>query len=464
MIKESIFRTYDIRGIYPTELNEEAAYSIGLALGTLLSCKNIKNIVVGRDNRESSPSLCKSLIKGLLETGRNITDVGITLTPVIHFYTCTQDFDAGINVTASHNPKEFNGFRIDYRDAYSFYGDDIKNLYRFVKNGTVTEGKGIYKVADLFPRYKNYLKSRFNYESDTKVVIDCGSGASSNIAPQIFDDLGVKTVPIYCHLDSSFPHGVPDPENPLFMDDLEKKVLEEEADVGFALDTDGDRFGVVDEEGRSYSNDKVLLLFADYGVKEIKGKTVVYDVKSSQIVNDYLLEIGAVPKMIRTGHPFFTEEVKKGAVLGAELSGHVFFGDGEYGYDDGMFAACKIVEIMQKSGKKLSELLSKYPKTFNTHEIKATCSDEEKFKIIKEISDKLSKEAYSVIKIDGVRVNITKTGWFLIRASNTSPYLSIRIEGNSKSEAQLMLDTVDSILSVFNVNMDNLKKAEIVYS
>src|SRR3972149_794321 len=177
MIKESIFRTYDIRGVYPSELNEDAAYNIGLGLGTLFSTKNIKNIVVGRDNRQSSPALCKNLIKGLLETGRN--------------------------VTASHNPKEFNGFRIDYKDACSFYGDDIKTLYRFVKNGTVTKGDGLYKETNLFPRYKNYLKSRFNYENDIKVVVDCGSGASSNIAPQVFEDLGVKTLPIYCHLDSS---------------------------------------------------------------------------------------------------------------------------------------------------------------------------------------------------------------------------------------------------------------------
>ena len=464
MIKESIFRTYDIRGVYPSELNEDAAYNIGLGLGTLFSTKNIKNIVVGRDNRQSSPALCKNLIKGLLETGRNVSDVGITLTPIIHFYTCTQDFDAGVNVTASHNPKEFNGFRIDYKDAYSFYGDDIKTLYRFVKNGTVTKGDGLYKETNLFPRYKNYLKSRFNYENDIKVVVDCGSGASSNIAPQVFEDLGVKTLPIYCHLDSSFPHGVPDPENPLFMDELEKKVSEEKADVGFAFDTDGDRFGVVDEKGQSYSNDKVLLLFAEYGIKDVEGRTVVFDVKSSQVVNDYLLSIGAVPKMIRTGHPFFTEEVKKGAVLGAELSGHVFFGNGEYGYDDGIFAACKIVEIIQKTGEKLSYLLSKYPKTYNTSEIKAVCSDEEKFKIIKDISAKMSKEANSVQTIDGVRVNITKTGWFLIRASNTSPYLSIRIEGNSEDEAQFMLESVRSILSSFDVNLENLNKAKIIYS
>jgi len=464
LIKESIFRTYDIRGVYPSDLNEEVAYNIGLALGTLFSSKSIKNLVVGRDNRLSSPSLCRSLTRGLLETGRNVTDVGVTLTPIIHFYTCTQEFDAGVIVTASHNPKEFNGFRIDYKDAYSFYGNDIKTVYKFVINGTFTKGNGIHKEVDLFPRYVNYLRSRFIFDNDIKVVVDCGSGASSNIAPKVFDELGVNTVPIYCHLDSSFPHGVPDPENPLFMDELENKVVEAKANAGFAFDTDGDRFGVVDEKGQSYSNDKILLLFADYGIKDIKGKTVVFDVKSSQVVYDYLLSLGAVPKMIRTGHPFFTEEIKKGAVLGAELSGHVFFGNGEFGYDDGIFAACKIVEVMQKTNKPLSELLSKYPKTYNTHEIKATCTDEEKFKIINEISAKLFKEAESVKIIDGVRVNITKTGWFLIRASNTSPYLSIRIEGKTKEEAYFMLHSVQSILSAYNVNLENLKKAEIRYS
>lgn len=456
-VPSNIFRNYDIRGTYPDQINAQNSKLIGKVLGTHIWKKGFDKVVVARDDRESSPEISKALIEGIVSTGCNVTDIGISITPVIHFLTCTQNYDLGVIVTASHNPKQFNGFRIDYRHAKSMYGDLILMLRFMIERQEFITGQGSVENKDLSPYYVDYLSDKFDFKSSLRVVIDCGSGAASAVAPKIFQNIGCSVITVNCDYDSNFPQGVPDPENNLFMEEIKEQVLKHKADVGFGYDTDGDRFGVVDEKGNIYNTDMILLLFAESVLDKHPGRIVCYDVKCSSMLDDLIREMGGVPKIMRTGHPYFAEEVQSRAVLGAEFSGHVYFSDDYFGYDDGVYASCRVLEIIQKSGKSLSELMSKYPKKASTHEIKVNCPDSEKFKVVNIIKIYLMNNVpyKKLIDIDGIRANITDTGWFLIRASNTSPYLSIRVEGRDEVEKEEIMEIVRNALkSVSIVELD----------
>ncbi|MFC1756078.1 phosphomannomutase/phosphoglucomutase [Patescibacteria group bacterium] len=456
-IPRNIFRNYDIRGTYPDELNAHTAKLIGKVLGTHLWKKGFNRIVVGRDDRASSPELSKALIKGITSTGCHVTDTGISITPAIHFLTSTQNFDMGVVVTASHNPKEFNGFRIDYRHAKQFYGDLVMMLRFMIEREEFVTGEGTVTEEDMNHLYIDYLAEKFKFKPDIKVVVDCGSGATSEIATKIFEKTGANIIPVHCTYDSNFPDGVPDPESSVLMEELREHVLKNKADVGFAYDTDGDRFGMVDEKGTAYKTDMSLLLFAEHVLKKNPGRIVCFDVKCSSIVEEHIRKLGGVPKIMRTGHPYFVNEVQGDAVLGAEFSGHVYFSDDYFGYDDGVYASCRALEILHKEKKSLSELMSKYPTRAATREIKVPCDDNEKFKVVNLVKIYLMNNVkyQKIIDIDGVRANITDTGWFLIRASNTTPNLSIRAEGKDEKEKEELLEIVRKALkSVSIVELD----------
>jgi phosphomannomutase / phosphoglucomutase len=449
-ISKYIFKDYDIRGAYPDELNEETAEVIGKALGTIFAEQGIRRIVVGRDNRESSPGISDAVIKALLSTCCNVTNIGITLTPVIYFLTCILDFEAGVNITASHNPKKFNGIKINYKNARQFYGKDIQKVLEYVNNSKFVEGKGSYKEESLTEKYKDFIKKAFSYTKKYKVVFNCGNGATSEIVPEVLSSFGIDLQPINCKFDSSFPHEVPNPESPAFMDELKDEVLKNNADIGFGLDTDGDRFGVVDEKGNAYTADRILLLLAKDALKTKPGSTFLFDVKSSQVVGETIKELGGIPKMMRTGRSYFIEEVTTGkALMGAEFSGHIYIGDGYYGYDDGLYVACRILKIMEKEGRSLFELMSEFPQRVGTPEIKISCPDDKKFEVVENIIKNvgLSGKYKDVSYIDGVRAKVSDTGWFLIRASNTSPYLSARVEGVDETEVEEIKKEVDKLVS-----------------
>jgi phosphomannomutase/phosphoglucomutase len=462
LISKCIFRDYDIRGAYPGDLDGSAALLIGKALGTVFSERGIKNVVIGRDDRESSPILAKNITEGILSTGGNVTYIDITLTPIIHFLTCVKGFDAGIIVTASHNPKYFNGFRIDLKNAVPYYDKDLKKLWSIINSGKFRQGKGTYSEENLSLSYMDFIKNKFNFSKKLKIVVDCGSGASSFIAPKLFREMGLNVIPVYCSYDANFPHGVPDPENPLFLDDLEKRVVEKKADVGFGFDTDGDRFGFVDENGKAYSADYSLLFFAQDVLKENQGKTILYDVKCSKVLDEIIPKFGGKPEMIRTGHPYFVQKTLVGdAILGAEYSGHVFFADRYFGYDDGIYAACRTLEIMEKTGLKLSELMSSFPPRPGSPEMKLKCLDEDKFNVVEKLKAFLENghKFKKVITIDGVRVEISDTGWFLVRPSNTSAYLSVRFEGKDERELKFVVRELLLLLSQYpEVELNDLKK------
>lgn len=457
LISKDIFKKYDIRGVYPDEFNEENAREIAKAFGTVLRRKSLKNVVLGRDDRPSSFSVTGEVIKGLRSTGCNVTYIGITVTPAIHFLTFRKEFDAGVNITASHNPKKFNGIKFDLSNAEPFWGDEIQSLYNIVLNKDFKTGSGAFREFELNDDYVNFVSSKFFLKRKIKVVLDCGSGATSEIAPEIFSKIGADLQTIYCDYDSNFPHEVSDPETKIFSDEISQKTLELKGDIGIGFDGDGDRFGVVDEKGKAYSTDEITLLFAKDIISKKGRAKILYDVKSSGVVEDFVKKMGGEPVITRTGRAYFLEEfLNKKADFGGELSGHTYFGDEYFGYDDGIYAACRVLRIMDETKKSLSELMSEFPNPVNTPEIKVKCPDNKKFDVIEKITQQIRSENQktqkfiNIIDIDGVRVKVSDTGWFLIRASNTSPYLSVRAEGKDNTEVEQLLDIVSKYLAGFD--------------
>jgi phosphomannomutase / phosphoglucomutase len=461
-LTKDIFRAYDIRGVFPEQLNKDNIKDIAKALGTLFVRKDYKNIVVGRDNRASSFDLCSGMVEGLLSTGCNVLYVDITIQPAIHFFTFQAYCDAGVNITASHNPKNYNGVKVDFKQAHPCFGNEIQEIYNIAESQNFVVGRGEFTEKNLNSEYVDYVSSRFKFTKKTKIVIDCGSGATSSLAPAILQKSGANVVPVFCEYDSTFPHDVPDPEKPVFVAELKKKVKEFAADVGFCYDGDGDRIGVVDEKGNAYHTDQLLMLFSHDILPKNPGRSVLYDVKSSELTEKVIRESGGMPRMMPTGRGFFLEEIQKGlAILGAELSGHVFFNDCYFGYDDAIYTTCRVLELMGQKNMPLSKLMADYPVLPSTPELKVPCPDAKKFEVVRDIEKKI-KEAplfKKIITIDGVRAYISATGWLLIRASNTSPYLSFRAEGKDNKEVDQLIKHAVKLLSAYDfVDFSELKR------
>ncbi|MEK7595167.1 MAG: phosphomannomutase/phosphoglucomutase [Patescibacteria group bacterium] len=460
MLNPTVFRNYDIRGIVPDELTELSAEEIGKAFGTLVQSKYGKNIVVGHDNRKTSAPLKDKFVYGLMSTGCNVTDIGLSLTPIIEFLTFEKEFDAGVIVTASHNPKQFNGFRFCGTKADPLYGNSIQEIKSTIDTQNYKKSMGSVTYEDLSEVYVKYMVSNFQFNKRHRVIVDCGNGTSSVISMNIFERLNLSVVGMYCNLDGDYPHGTPDPESNLFMQDLAKEVLKQGKEIGIAYDTDGDRFGLVDEKGTIYSNDKMLLLFGKYMLKDNPGASVIYDVKCTALLEDKIKEFGGVPIMMRTGHPYFIERMKGGALLGGEFSGHIYFSDKYMGFDDGIYASLRVIEILDKEDKSLSELMSAFPKMYHTEELKYPCNDNEKEALIEKIRE-VVKSNLSIVRVDetdGIRAYLNQNTWFLVRASNTSPYLSLRFESQREKDLNDALIYIEGLLPKFQ------RPLEILYS
>lgn len=456
-INKNIFRTYDIRGVYPDELNDEAAELIGKGLGSIFISKKLKNVAVGREIRPSSDSLSKYLIKGLLSTGCNVLDIGVVTTPMVHFVCCTQKVDAGIMITASHNPAEFNGFKIDYKNAMPFSDDDILGLHAFIERGVFIKGKGTCKKKDIYKDYAKYFKDNFSFKHKLKVYIDCAGGGVSPIAPVVFKAKNVEFTLENIKPDPTFKNGVPNPENQNLMKSVSEKVLEGKYDIGITFDNDGDRMGVVDEKGVIYTPDRILMLYAKYILKAHPNSRVLADIKSSGICETVVKEFGGNFEFFQTGRSWFLKEVvPKKAILGCEFSGHCFFSDKHFGYDDAFYSCFRLLEILDMAKKPLSELMSEFPTSVTTHELKVKCSDDEKFQTMEEIKSLVtsSKDYNKVLTIDGVRAYISDTGWFLIRISNTTPYLIVRMEGATEKEIEELTNHVNKTLDHFGLTLN----------
>lgn len=428
-INPQIFREYDIRGIVGKDLTAEIVKILGKSFGTYMISKGGKKVSVGRDNRLSSPKFKSALIGGILSTGCDVIDIGLVPTPVMYFSLFNLDVDGGTIVTGSHNPPNFNGFKLAVGRT-TIYGDQIKELEKIIKEDRFIEGKGTLYHQNIKDDYINYIKDRIDLKKKLKVVIDAGSGTAGLIAPELLKEIGCEVIKLYCELDGTYPHHHPDPTVVEFVQDLIKKVKEENADLGIAYDGDADRIGVIDDKGNIIWGDQLLILFSRDILKKGREK-IIFEVKCSQALVDEIEKAGGEPIMWKTGHSLIKDKmIEEKAVLAGEMSGHIFFADNYFGYDDAIFASCRLVELLSKSDKTISEMLSDIPKYFSTPEIRVDCSDKDKFKIVDDIKNYFKRD-FKTVDIDGVRILFTD-GWGLVRASNTQPAIVLRFEGKTK--------------------------------
>jgi len=459
MISPTIFRDYDIRGIVGRDMDPIDAEIVGRAFGTYIQKTSGRNLLVGRDNRFSSDSLEAYFIQGLLSTGCNVVDTELSLRPIIQMGILKESFDGGTLITGSHNPPEYNGFKFFTKKGAPVFGPEIGKLKHLFHSGKFLRGKGNIGYTDLKGLYfKENLKT-FTLETYPKVVVDAGNGATSKFAPEFMQRLGTKVVSLYCNLNGSYPYHTPNPEARVNTLDLANAVRTEKADLGVAFDTDGDRFGIVDEKGQFYENDITLVLLARELLQKHPGAKIIFDIKSSYVLEQEIKKAGGVPIMMQTGHPYFQERMKNDPqiLLGGELSGHTMFQE-HYCFDDGLFAAAKVIDLLSHSKKTLSELYQDIPQTAHTPEIKAPCRDEEKFKIAKEIQQIYRKD-YPIKEMCGARILFSETAWALIRASNTTPCLSLRFEAeNKRTLIKIMRDVKAQLEKYPQVDLSQLNQ------
>jgi phosphomannomutase/phosphoglucomutase len=431
-LSRAIFREYDIRGIAGKDLTEEAARLVAGAYAAFLTEKGVKgSVAVGRDNRPSGEKLHAALVAGLLASGIDVIDIGIVPTPLAYWAQHKLDVVGGIQITGSHNPPEYNGFKLGLRRT-SIYGADIQHLYDLAVGANFPRGKGSASKKDVIDGYVADIASRVGKLSrKLKVVIDCGNGAGSLVAPKLFPKLGIDPRWLFCESDGTFPNHHPDPTVPKNVEALIAAVKKDRADIGIAFDGDADRIGVIDDNGEIIWGDYLLIIYArDVLARTGKGQAIVFDVKASQALPEAVEKAGGIPVMWKTGHSLIEEKIHETqAPVGGEMSGHMFFSEGFYGFDDALYGAARLLHIVADSGKSVSELLADVPRFVSTPEIRVDCPDDKKFGIVEEAKKHFSAK-YKVITVDGVRV-LFGDGWGLIRASNTQPVLVMRFEART---------------------------------
>lgn len=437
MINPLIFRAYDIRGIAhkpestTPDLTPETVELIGKASGTYFLRHFGKKIALAYDCRLSNPELSDAFTKGARSVGCDITNLGMITSPMLYFAVCAFDFDGGVSITASHNPKEYNGVKLVGRAAHSICGEELQEILRMIQNSDFSTGNGSLDSLNVFPAYLKKICEMTHVAKPLKIVVDSGNGASGPFVKQLFESLGCEVIPLFTDPDGNYPNHEANPEEIENMRDVIKAVAENNADLGFGFDGDGDRVGVIDETGHHYSADLLLLLLARDLLLRQPGAKIVFDAKASQVLIDDIKAHGGEPIMAKTGHSFIETTMRQiGAPLAGEISGHLFFAENYYGFDDAFLGAAKILEILSKSDKPFSRLLDGLPNTFCTPEIKAHCPDDKKFAIVDKIRDHFL-EKFDCITIDGVRVNFDASSWGAVRCSNTSPNLTLRFEAQS---------------------------------
>ncbi len=432
-MNEHIFREYDIRGKYPEDINEDVAYKIGLSYGSYIKEKySQRSCVVSMDNRLSSPSLKDNLVKGLLESGCSVLDYGLTTTPM-NFYARYLNHLFGIMITASHNPKDDNGFKFSFDHLSNARGEMIQDFKKFTLSGNFLNQKGTYQTSDISDKYIDYMKLGINLGArKRKVIIDCGNGATTIITRKIFEKFNIDFEIINEENDGTFPNHHPDPTVKTNLVQLQKKVLETKADLGIAYDGDGDRVGFVKENGEFMSIEEfMILIIRDISFKVINRK-FLYDVKCSKAIEDEILKLKAEPFMYRTGASYTQAKTKEDNLpFGGEFSGHIYFRDKVADMGSAIYASLRMIEILSKTEKSVSELTQNIAKYYATEEIKIPTTDDEKFIIINKITNYCKSQNFPFTDIDGVRVRF-KGGWALVRASNTGPNIIFRAEGDSE--------------------------------
>ena len=451
-----IFREYDIRGVADRDLTDDVAYAIGRTYTSMLGLPK-PTIAVARDCRVSGPRLYGALVRGLMEAGANVIDVGVGPTPMLYFSVHHHEADGGIMITGSHNPGDENGFKI-MKGKSSFYGKDITELRDRIERGELGEkGNGCVSTESVETIYLDAITKNIDLKGkNITIVLDAGNGSGGPLGFTACKKAGLTVHPLFCDMDGTFPNHHPDPTVPKNLTSLIAKVKETGARAGLAYDGDADRLGAVDENGDIIWGDKLLILFARALLKTRPGSTVIGEVKCSQTLYDDITSHGGNALMWKTGHSLIKAKMKEtGALLAGEMSGHLFFADRYFGYDDALYAGLRLAEILANDDRTLSEMLADVPKTFSTPEIRVDCPDQIKFDVVREVTAFYKQSAHPVTEIDGVRVNFGKPGapaWGLVRASNTGPVLVLRFEAPTEGELASIRKEVEERVSIARKN------------
>jgi phosphomannomutase/phosphoglucomutase len=429
---DSVFRAYDIRGIYGEAITAEFAYELGRAVGSAVFERGEQQVVVGRDGRPSSQPLAEALVRGLIASGREVVDVGLVPTPVLYFATFQIGSGCGVMVTGSHNAAEYNGFKL-MLGGETPAPEQIRALRERMQSGDVLRGTGSYVQRDVIPEYLQRVVEDVHLIRPIKIVVDAGNGAAGHVAPELFRLLGCEVYELYCEIDGQFPNHHPDPSDPANLRDLATQVQAVNADLGIAFDGDGDRLGVVDGRGRIIWPDHVLMLLAGEVLLRNPGADILYDVKSSRHLAAYILSSGGRPVMWKSGHSLMKAKMREtGALLGGEFSGHIFFKERWYGFDDAIYAAARLLDVLASESRAPDELFDDLPDSPATPELHVPLTEGASFLLMRRLAEFANFPDGRIVDLDGLRVEFDD-GWGLVRASNTTPSLVFRFEGDDEA-------------------------------
>jgi phosphomannomutase/phosphoglucomutase len=462
LVNPNIFRAYDIRGTVGEDLTAPVVSNIARAFGSWVRHRTGARVAIGRDNRASSETFHGAAIDGLRAAGCDVWDLGLCTTPAMNFTVIDQSLDGGINITGSHNPIEYNGVKFAGHKGYTFTEEDIQEIRRLVESEDYMSGPGTVAQKDPKPAYFERLRSIGQPKRPMRVVIDCGNGVVGDYAPQLLRDLGHEVIDLYCELDGTFPHHLPDPEVEANVADLKVAVRDNNAEFGVAFDGDGDRLGIVSERGDHYSADYIIILLARDLLTRTPRASVLVDVKCSENVLEEIRKSGGTPVLGRTGYTFIRRQMRDdGILLAGEESGHIFFGEGYPQLDDGILAACKVLQVLSGSDRSLSQQFSRLTKRYATHLIQVPCSDETKFQVVDRARETLAArpDVRDVATIDGIRAWF-EDGWALVRASNTTPSLTLRFEAMTPARLDELQGIVwETLNSVPGARLEDWRKA-----
>ncbi len=431
-ITASIFRAYDIRGIVDDTLTVDVVEQIGHAYGSECLARNCKTAVLARDGRLSGPSLVDALATGIIAAGVDVIDIGMVPTPVLYYATHYLETGTGVMVTGSHNPPDYNGLKMMI-GGDALFGDAITDLYHRIQENRLESGQGQKTSTDVLDAYLERIVGDIKLERPMRIAIDCGNGIAGAAAPQLFRSLGCETVELFSEVDGTFPNHHPDPAKTENLQDLISAVSRDELELGLAFDGDGDRVGVIDNKGEIIWPDRQMILYSRDIISRNPGAHIIYDVKCSRLLPQAILEAGGKPEMWKTGHSFIKSRLKEtGAQLGGEMSGHIFFKERWYGFDDALYSAARLLEILSRDERSVSEIFEEIPDSVNTPELNVSFAEGEHHQFIQQFSESAKFEKAQITTIDGLRADF-KDGWGLVRASNTTPSLVIRFEADNEA-------------------------------
>ena len=431
-ISEDIFRAYDIRGVVETALTPDAVQQIGQAFATEALSQNQKTVIVGRDGRLSSPELAKRLSEGLRAGGCDVVDIGMVPTPVLYYATHKLKTGTGIMVTGSHNPPQYNGLKMLIA-GNTLFGDNIKALYHSIIEDKLSTGEGSHSEQNVIPDYLDTIVNDIKLEKPLNIAVDCGNGVAGVLATELFTRLGCNVTELFCDVDGTFPNHHPDPSKPENLVDMQNVMKQNALDIGLAFDGDGDRVGILDDKQNILWADRQMMLYSADVLKRKPGALIIFDIKSTSNLGGYIKNLGGEPLMWKTGHSFIKAKMKEtGAELAGEMSGHIFFKERWFGFDDGLYSAARMLEIISQRNETSSAIFEALPDSFNTPELQIDFEEGEHYKFMTKFIDQAHFDNAETVTIDGIRVNYAE-GWGLIRPSNTTPCLVLRFEANDEN-------------------------------